>query len=177
MVDKIDWRPDYEERHDFKMYRSFDWVFNNKKVLRLKYEEELYPKSIEEILLRMFVFKEGSVSKTGKPRVEDNKMRTKEDFLLTVKYYYPDLTKEQLMGIVEHVTNYVSIRGSGLFSDQYCPNVRKYTHYPAYQVQKEEWYTKYFPTWYSNYCFLDIGNGEFENVLEGLLKRFPSIEI
>ena len=173
----INYYPSYTERSEFKMYRSFDWIFNNKKVLRLRYDGELYPKSIEEIILRMFVFKEGSASKTGKPRVEDNRMRTKEDLLLTIKYYYPDLTKEQLMGIVKHVTNHISLKGNRFFSDQYCPNVRKYTHYPAYELQKKEWYTRYFPNWHSNHSFLNIEDGEFESILDELLKEFPSIEI
>ena len=166
------------ERTEYKMYRSFDWIFNNKKVLRLKYDEELYPQSIKEILLRMFVFREGSISKTGKHRVENNRMRTKEDFLLTVRYYYPDLTKEQLMNIVKYIVDYTSYnKGGKLFSYQYCPNVRKYTHYASYKAMEKNWYSSYFPNYYINNSFNNIGCGEFEEILNGLLKELPAIEI
>ena len=175
---KMNCYPSYEESSEYKMYRSFDWILNNRKVLRLKYDEELYPQSIEEILLRMFVFKEGSISKTGKPRVQDGRFRTKEDFLLTVRYYYPNLTKENMM----HITKYIVSHGhhshfGRLFSEQYCPNVRKYTHYSSYKIQSKPWYEEYFPNYYSNCSFTNIGNGELEEILDGLLKELPAIEI
>lgn len=175
---KMNCYPSYEERSEYKMYRSFDWILNNRKVLRLKYDEELYPQSIEEILLRMFVFREGSISKTGKPRVEDNRFRTKEDFLLTVRYYYPNLTKENMMHITEYIVSHIHQNYSNrLFSEQYCPNVRKYTHYSSYKIQSKPWYEDYFPNYYSNYAFTNIGNGELEELLDGLLEELPAIEI
>ena len=170
--------PSYRERTEFKMYRSFDWILNNKKVLRLKYDEELYPKSIEEILLRMFVFREGSISKTGKPRVGNNRMRTKEDFLLTVRYYYPDLTKEQLMDIAEYIVHHTSYGNDAkLFNYQYCPNVRKLTHYASYKVMEKQWYSGYFPNYLRNNAFNNIGSGELEEILDELLEELPPIKI
>lgn len=166
------------ERTEYRMYRSFDWILNNRKVLRLKYDEELYPQSIEEILLRMFVFREGSISKTGKPRVEDNRMRTKEDFLLTVRYYYPDLTKEQLMNITKYIVNHTSLDHTNrLFSYQYCPNVRKLTHYASFKLTKEKWHQDYFPYYHTNYAFNNIGSGELKEILNGLVKELTPIEI
>jgi hypothetical protein len=170
--------PSYTERSEYGMYRSFDWILNNRKVLRLKYDEELYPQSIEEILLRMFVFREGSISKTGKPRVENNRMRTKEDFLLTVRYYYPDLTKEQLMDITKYIVKHTSFDNkSRFFSYQYCPNVRKLTHYASFELAKEKWYQDYFPYYHTNYAFDNIGSGELKEILNGLVKELTPIEI
>ena len=122
-----EWYHVTNEERGYRLSRGLEWLKKASK-FRLYYDKKYPPKDYKEVVQRMLAFHEGSLSPRGKERTEMGRLRTVEDTLRTINYYFPEQDFKEVVDYIE------LLRNRHLIIVQHCYVVRKFTHYTFYNV-------------------------------------------
>lgn len=105
-----------------RLYRNVKWLESSKVKRHIKEDFD----TIEELAVLLFFYRVAVYTPRGFTATAKNRLKSVEGAYLTVKSYFKDATVNDLVRVKNNLLDLI------LIEYQYCPNVKKITHYPRY---------------------------------------------